>query len=124
MLACPKGPTTEAPCDASKCCPPVRASSNSIPNGGPRRPSSISDGVVSSLNVSNRSAPDLPILVEKSEFKLGIHHSRGHIVTPRDSETPPMSLETEPDSGEDTPMVEGKKSKKVRVVSSSKQSNV
>ena len=36
-----------------------------------------------------------------------------------------MSLETEPDSAEDTPMVEGgSKTKKVRVVSSAKQSNV
>lgn len=128
MLSCPKGPLTAAVCDASKCCPQVnKAPSNLSPGSEHRRPSSVStsEGLVCGLNVTNRSAPDLPTLKEKADFKLGVHHSRVHIGTPRDSETPPMSLETEPDSGEETPMVEcASKTKKVRVVSSAKQSNV
>jgi len=125
MLACPKGPLTAPDCHASTCCPPVLRS--------PRRPSSVSntDGLVidlARLDVTNKSDPNLATLTvkENTGFKLGVHQdNRVRIATPRQSETPPMSLETEPDSAEDTPMVEGSsKTKKVRVVSSAKQSNV
>ena len=65
------------------------------------------------------------VLQENTVFKLGVQDNRVRVATPRQSETPPMSLETEPDSAEGTPMVEGgSKTKKVRVVSSAKQSNV
>jgi len=133
MLACPKGPLTAPDCHASTCCPPVlRSQANFSPGEEPRRPSSASntDGLVidlARLDVTNKSDPNLPRLTVQANtgFKLGVQDSRGRIETPRQSETPPMSLETEPDSAEDTPMVEGgSKTKKVRVVSSAKQSNV
>lgn len=128
ILACPKGPPTSPPCETSKCCPPSKTSGTFSPSSGARRASSKSnsgsDHQVGVLTATNSSAPELTTL-QNREFKLGLIDTRVQIGTPGESETPPMSLETEPDSGEDTPMVgDGNKTKKVRVVPTTKQSNV
>jgi len=144
MLACPKGALPDPACDASKCCPPTTGSrvpsTGQFPNQSsppivrPRRPSSvsISDGLICGVNMataSRRSAPNLAATLDehvtqmenenKADFKIGSTTSRGSSAgTVLDQ---PESF----DSSEDTPMVtDNNKSKKVRVVSNSRQSNV
>ena len=64
MLACPKGPLEAPDCHASTCCPPVlRSQAHFSPGAHPRRPSSVSNtDLVSELEVTNKSAPNLATL--------------------------------------------------------------
>jgi len=139
MLACPKPSPglASAPCHMSKCCPAPsgRVSSSALlpalspasrGDSGDRRPSSvsISDGLICGVSVpsvARRSAPDIGAIARTASVKE-IDEQRQTFPL-ASSEPEPESLTY--DSSEDTPMVGTEaKTKKVKVISGSRQSNV
>jgi len=139
MLACPKPSPglASAPCDMSKCCPALsgRVSSSALlpalspasrGDSGDRRPSSvsISDGLICGVSVpsvARRSAPDIGAIARTASVKEIDEQRQTYPLA--SSEPEPESLTY--DSSEDTPMVGTEaKTKKVKVISGSRQSNV
>jgi len=144
MLACPKPSPglSSAPCDMSKCCPassgrvsssamfPALSPASRTPSSGDsgdRRPSSvsISDGLICGVSVpssvARRSAPDIGAIARTASVKEIDEQRQTYPLA--SSEPEPESLTY--DSSEDTPMVGTEaKTKKVKVISGSRQSNV
>jgi len=139
MLACPKPSPglASAPCHMSKCCPAPsgRVSSSALlpalspasrGDSGDRRPSSvsISDGLICGVSVpsvARRSAPDIGAIARTASVKEIDEQRQTYPLA--SSEPEPESLTY--DSSEDTPMVETEaKTKKLKVISGSRQSNV